>query len=201
MADTMAVLLDAAIGTMATPSPAATVPSPAATVAADEFAEFMGPFVPGHAPSRLSFQPRDIIQTPASATNSPPAAGGSAAPTVALTPAAGPLQIPDPMYMQAEIDRMAMQAAMQAAMQVQAAELQTQAAELKYQALTMQMKEAAHTADMARAAQDMRELTLQMQLRAARAETALAKERAEHAAAMAMLTRTATVPPGPIEPV
>ncbi len=63
------------------------------------------------------------------------------------------------------------------------------------------MKEAAHLADMARAARDstMRELTLQMQLRDARAETALAEERAEHAAAIAMLTRTATVrPPGPI---
>ena len=45
---------------------------------------------------------------------------------------------------------MAIQAAMQAAMQVQAAELKAQAADLKYQALAMQMKEAAHAADMAR---------------------------------------------------
>ncbi len=36
-------------------------------------------------------------------------------------------------------------------MQDQAAELKDQAAELKYQALMTQMKEAAHTADMARA--------------------------------------------------
>ena len=62
----------------------------------------------------------------------------------------------------------------------------------------MQMKEAA---DMAHAAQEMRELKLQtrMQLRDARAESALANESAAaaSAAAMAMLTRTATVPPEP----
>ena len=127
-----------------------------------------------------------------SATGSPPAAAGGAAPNVALPPAASPLPMPDLISMQAEIDRMAIQAGMQAAtMQVQAAELKAQAADLKYQALAMQMKEAAHTAD-------MRELTLQMQLRDAHAETALAIERAEHAAALAVMTRTATVPPGPI---
>ena len=72
--------------------------------------------------------------------------------------------------MQAAIDRMAAevemarmhwqaagQARCQAVMHDQTAELRAQAAELKYQALMMQMKEAAHTADMARAAQDMRE--------------------------------------------
>ena len=198
----MAVLLDAAIGApMTTPSPAIgatmTTPSPAA-VAADEFADFLGSLDPRPALSRLSFQPLELIQTPASATDSPPAAAGGAAQSVALPPAASPLPMPDLISMQAEIDRMAIQAGMQATMQVQAAELKAQAADLKYQALAMQMKEAAHTADMARAAQDMRELTLQMQLRDARAETALTKERAEHAAAIATLTRTATVPPGPI---
>jgi hypothetical protein len=45
----------------------------------------------------------------------------------------------------------------------------------------------------------MRELKLAMQLRDAHAETALANERAASAAAMAMLTRTATVPPDPIK--
>ena len=153
MEDAMAVLLDAIGAPMATPSPAA--------VAADEFAEFMGSLDPRPEPSdrRLSFQPRDIIQTPASATDSPLAAAGgaAAAPNVAFTPAASPLPMPDLISMQAEIDRMAIQAAMQAAMQVQAAELKAQAADLKYQALAMQMKEAAHTADMARAAQDMRD--------------------------------------------
>ena len=60
MDDTMAVLLNVAIETMTTPSPAAGPPSPAA---ADEFAEFMeAAFKP--APSRLSFQPRDVSQTP-----------------------------------------------------------------------------------------------------------------------------------------
>ena len=130
---------------MATPIPAA--------VAADEFAEFMGSLDSRPdsrpAPSRLSFQPRDIIQTPVSATDSPPAAASGAAPNVALPPAASPLPMPDLISMQAlaEIDRMAIQAAMQAAMQVQAAELKAQAADLKYQALAMQMKEAAHAAD------------------------------------------------------
>jgi hypothetical protein len=187
MEDTLAVLLDAIGAPMATPSPA--------VVAADEFAAFMGSeesLDSQPAPSRLSFQPRDIIQTPGSATGSPPAAAGGAAPNVALPPAASPLPMPDRISMQAEIDRMAIQAGLQAAtMQVQAAELKAQAADLKYQALAMQMKEAAHTAD-------MRELTLQMQLRDAHAETALAIERAEHAAALAVMTRTATVPPGPI---
>ena len=166
----MAVLLDAAIGApMTTPSPAIgatmTTPSPAA-VAADEFADFLGSLDPRPALSRLSFpsQPLELIQTPASATDSPPAAAGGAAQSVALPPAASPLPMPDLISMQAEIDRMAIQAGMQATMQVQAAELKAQAADLKYQALAMQMKEAAHTADMARAAQDMRELTLQMQL-------------------------------------
>ena len=121
MDDTMAVLLDA-IGTMATPSPAA-------AVAADEFAAFMEAALdPRPAPSRLSFQPRDVIQTPASATDSPPAADSDAAPDVALTPAASSLPMPDPMFMQAAIDRMALQAALQD----QAAELKAQAAELKY---------------------------------------------------------------------
>ena len=110
----MAVLLDA-IGTMATPTPAA-------AVAADEFAAFMEAAVdPRPAPSRLSFQPRDFIQTPASATDSPPAADSDAAPDVALTPAASSLPRPGHISMQAAIGRMALQAAMQ-----------EQAAELKY---------------------------------------------------------------------
>ena len=97
MDDTMAVLLDA-IGTMATPSPAA-------AVAADEFAAFMEAALdPRPAPSRLSFQPRDVIQTPASATDSPPAADSDAAPDVALTPAASSPPRPDPIAMQAAID-------------------------------------------------------------------------------------------------
>ena len=190
----MAVLLSVAIGeAMATPSPTG--------AAADEFSAFMSALDPrpGPALSRLSFQPRELIQTPVSATDSPPAAAGDAAPHVALTSAASPLPMPDLISMQAEIDRMAIQAAMQAAMQVQADELKAQAAELKYQALAMQMKEAAHTADMARAAQEMRELKLEMRLQNAHAETALANERAASAAAMAMLTRTATVPPDPIK--
>ena len=62
----------------------------------------------------------------------------------------------------------------------------------------MQMKEAAHAADMARATQDMRELKLEIpsvQLQVAAA--ALASERAENAAAMAAQKHTATAPTGP----
>ena len=190
----MAVLLDA-IGTMATPSPAA-------AVAADEFAAFMEAALdPRPAPSRLSFQPRDVIQTPASATDSPPAADSDAAPDVALTPAASSPPRPDPIAMQAAIDRMALQAAMQD----QAAELKAQAAELKYQALMMQMKEAEHAADMTHAAQasELKYQALMMQMKEAAhtadmARAAQASERVADAAAAAELTRTATVPPGPV---
>ena len=190
----MAVLLDA-IGTMATPTPAA-------AVAADEFAAFMEAAVdPRPAPSRLSFQPRDVIQTPASATDSPPAADSAAAPDVALTPAASSLPRPGHTSMQAAIDGMALQAAMK-----------EQAAELKYQALMMQMKEAAHVADMAHAAQasacaaqaaELKYQALLMQMKEAEhtadmARAAQASACVADAAAAAQLTRTATEPPGPV---
>ena len=149
---------------------------------------------PRPAPSRLSFQPRDVIQTPASATDSPPAADSAAAPDAALTPAASSLPRPGHTSMQAAIDGMALQAAMN-----------EQAAELKYQALVMQMKEAVHAADLALAAQaaELKYQALLMQMKEAEhtadmARAAQASACVADAAAAAQLTRTATEPPGPV---
>ena len=182
MEDTLAVLLDAAIGSpMTTPAPAA--------AAADEIAAFMESAAPS---SRRSIQPPVNIQTPEPATGRPPAASRDAAPAIALPPTASPLPMPDHLYRQAEIEIMEqrriatadeqarVQAAMQVTLQEQAAGLIAQAAELKYQALLMQMKEAAHTAAMER-------MGLEMQLAAATAAAALANAQAAatHAAAVA----------------
>ena len=90
MEDTMAVLLNVAIETMATPSPAvaAGAPSPAA---ADELAEFMEAAL-GPAPSRLSFQPRPGWLGPGAVAS--PTAGHS----LGLSPGAQRREVPQATF-------------------------------------------------------------------------------------------------------